>query len=305
MSSADKTNWIEVSFKVTDEQAESVAEILSRFAPQGVAIEKKIPESGFYASSMLKVYAFLLADKELIQTKRKIEEATWHLSQIQPISHPKDREIRDQDWMTSWKEYYQPISVGKQLLILPAWVKSIETDRILIRINPSMAFGTGVHPSTQLCLALTETNIHKGEPIIDIGCGSGILSISSILLGASHALAVDISPAAVRSTKENAALNQIVRKIETRKGSIREILSGQFSIWNAHLVIANILANTILKMLEQDLANAVVDNGVLILSGILDSQANDITLCAETHGLRLIEENKAGDWVALAFRKEQ
>ncbi|HEY60326.1 MAG TPA: 50S ribosomal protein L11 methyltransferase [Anaerolineae bacterium] len=290
---------------MTDEQAEAVAEILSRFAPQGVAIEKKLVESNSYTPDMLKVYAFLLVDKELIQTKRKIEEATWHLSQIQPISQPKYREIRDQDWMTSWKEYYQPISVGKQLLILPAWVKGIETDRIPILIDPSMAFGTGVHPSTQLCLALIETYTQKGKPIIDIGCGSGILSISSILLGASHALAVDISPAAVQSTKENATLNQIASKIETSKGSNWEILSGQFSICNAHLVIVNILANTISKMLEQDLANIVADNGVLILSGILDSQASDITLCAETHGLRLKKEKKSGEWVALAFQKEQ
>ena len=305
MSSADKPNWIEVSFLVHDEQAETVAEILSRFAPQGVAIEKYIPKHDPLPSDINKVYAFILADEHLAHTKQKIEEAVWHLSQIQLIPKPTYHEIYDRDWMTSWKKHYYPIPVGKKLLILPVWVKAKETNRTPIYINPSKAFGTGIHPSTQLCLTLMETYVMKDEVIIDIGCGSGILSISAILLGASHALAVDISAAAVKSTKENAVLNKVENKIEVEKGSLQEIINGQFSTRDAPLVIVNILAKTILQLLEQDLTKVLTENGILILSGILDSRASEITSCAETHNLRLLEEKKLSGWAALSFLKEE
>ena len=133
--------------------------------------------------------------------------------------------------MAAWKKHYHPIPIGKRLLILPAWI-DMDTGRGAspVRIDPSMAFGTGTHPTTQLCLELEETWVQPGEPVIDVGCGSGILSIAALKLGASRALAVDIDTAAIRSTRENGQANGVLEQIETGLGSVDEIRCGQFGL---------------------------------------------------------------------------
>jgi ribosomal protein L11 methyltransferase len=167
-----------------------------------------------------------------------------------------------------------------------------------------MAFGTGTHPTTQLILALLEIHFQPGFPLIDVGCGSGILSIAALKMGATHALAVDVDQQAVQSTLENAALNGIPgEQLETGKGSVEEILTGRFTLQSAPLVLVNILAPIILRLFDDGLANLVEDEGLLLLSGLLDHQETEVVAKAEAAGFTIINRRTDGDWVSLAAKK--
>lgn len=300
-------SWLEVSFCVDGELAEAVAEVLARFAQNGVVIESDTirpdPEGEGTPVGLVRVYGYLPVDAALEDTRQRLEEALWHLGQIQALSAPVYQTIENQDWMAAWKQHYNPIRVGQRLLILPPWLEPDAPQRLVVRIDPGMAFGTGTHPTTQLCLELMETYVQPGETLIDVGGGSGILSIAGILLGASHALAVDVDPMACRIAQENAALNRVADGIEIGLGSVLEIRQGQFSMDNAPLVIVNILAPVILRLFADGLRDLVAPGGVLLLSGILLEQLPQILPAAGQQGLQVLERRQMGDWVAVAFRR--
>ena len=199
--------WLEVSLVVDGELAEALADLLSRYVEGGVVVESGIKFASIddegQAGGPVRVFGYIPVDDKLEVVRQKLENGLWHLGQIQPLPLPQYRPIEDQDWMTSWKKHYHPIAVGKKILILPAWIEQEETDRVVVRIDPSMAFGTGTHPTTQLCLEMVEEYCMPGIDVIDVGCGSGILSIAAIKLGAKKALAVDIDPLSVKATREN------------------------------------------------------------------------------------------------------
>jgi ribosomal protein L11 methyltransferase len=292
---------------IDPELAEAVSELISQFASNGVVVESGVTyndaEDEGIPFGPARVYGYLAIDDKIEETRQRLEEGLWHLGQIRDLPEPTYRVIQDEDWMASWKDHYQPIPIGKKLLILPAWMKDPQEGRIAVKIDPSMAFGTGTHPSTQLCMELLEETVRPGQPVIDVGCGSGILSIGAVKLGASHALAVDIDNAAIRSTQENAQANGVLDKIETGIGSVTEILGEQFSIRQAPLVLANILAPTIIRLFEAGLADLVSKEGKLVLSGILDTQAQSVVEAAEAHGLKRIDQRQINDWVALVCEK--
>lgn len=304
----ERARWLEVSLTLDNELAEAVAEVLSRFVSNGVVVENDMiyndAEDRGTPVGSARVYGYLPVDEYLEEKRQRLEESLWHLSQIQDLPEPTFRTIVDENWMTSWKEHYHPIPVGERLLILPAWIEHQESDRLAVRIDPSMAFGTGMHPSTQLSMQMIECCIIPGKPMIDIGCGSGILSIAALHLGASHVLAVDTDYTAVRSTNENAENNGVLARLETGKGSVAEVLGGDYTIQEAPLVVANILAPVILRLLESGLAHLVTPSGTLVLSGILAEQIENVKSASERQGLSLSETRQMGDWVALAFQRE-
>jgi ribosomal protein L11 methyltransferase len=297
----DKHTWLEVSFILPGEQAEVVAEILNRYAHQGVVIERDLQA---HDKNQMKVFAYLLEDDTLEHNKGEIEKAIFYLDKILPVPAPTYRQIRDQDWMASWRQFYKPVEIGQRLIIIPAWFDKKENNsRIPIRINPGMAFGTGTHPTTQLSLELLEKYVQPGEVMIDVGCGSGILSVAGILLGASHSIAVDISQAAVLSTNENTALNGVQDKVEVGQASVREIHTGKFSAQNAPLVVANILLKVLEELFDLGLGDLVSAEGYLIISGILVDQVEAIEKKARTNGFIRIDRIVQADWAAIAFRK--
>ncbi len=299
--------WLEVSLTVDGELAEAVAEVLDRFASGGVVVESNVKyrnaEDEGTPEGPVKVYGFLDADDTLESKRRQLEEALWHLHTIRELPQPVYREIADQNWMSAWKEHYRPIEIGKRLLILPAWIEQKDPARVAVKIDPSMAFGTGTHPSTQLCLALLEDHVQAGQDVIDIGCGSGILSIAALKLGARHALAVDIDADSVTATLEASAYNQVAENIEAGRGSVTEILHGDFSIRQAPVVLANILAPILIRLFDAGMAETITDGGVIILAGILAEQGQSVREAAEAKGLQYIEERHSGDWVALVMKR--
>jgi ribosomal protein L11 methyltransferase len=300
--------WVEVSLTVSAEQAEAVAEVLNRTIPNGVVVEQKVlqknPDEDYRVESNARVFGYLLADGTLEEKKKQLEVALWHLGQIQPLPAATYQPIQDEDWMAAWKKHYQPILIGKKLVIVPAWIKKEFPGRLPIRINPGMAFGTGTHPSTQLCLQLLEEALQPAQSVIDVGCGSGILSLAALKLGAGFVLGVDIDPAAVLSSVENAANNLIGSKMEIGLGSVAEIHTNQFRIKNAPVVVVNILASIITHLFEDGLADLVESGGKLILAGILEPQAQEVIKIADEKGLVLEKTITSSDWTALLFKKQ-
>jgi len=309
------TSWLEVSLTVTGELAEAVADVLARFAPNGVTTEQGV---GFFhdedegtPTGPIVVRAYLPADDRLEETRHKIEESLFYLGMIQPLPAPVYQPIADQNWMEAWKEHYQPIPIGKKLIIVPAWLDSPDAKRIPIKIDPGMAFGTGTHPTTQLCLELIEeffdqtlTANRQSLTAIDVGCGSGILSVAALKLGADFALGVDIDETSVKASRENADANGIAaERFDIGLGSVTEVLAGNFRVKNAPLVVANILAPIILRLFGLGLADLVAPGGVLILSGILAEQAESVVTAAQAKGLELVEQKQMGDWVALMCQR--
>ncbi len=300
-------HWLEISMTVDPELAEAVSELLSRFVSNGVVVESGVTyndaEDEGTPFGPVRVYGYLAVDERLEETRQRLEEGLWHLGQIQPLPEPSYRTIQDEDWMASWKQHYHPIQIGKRLLILPAWIADPNQGRIAVKIDPSMAFGTGTHPTTQLCMELLEDTVQPGRPAIDVGCGSGILSIGAVKLGAAPVLAVDIDNSAIRSTKENAQANGVLDKIETGLGSVREISEGKFSIRAAPLVLANILAPVIIRLFDDGLDTLLETGGKIVLSGILAEQAPGVVEAAEKKGLKKTEMRQIGDWVAIVMEK--
>ncbi len=295
---------MEVTLECSGELAEAVAEVFARYCPEGVVLDNvtryDAEKHEHIPTGMMRVAAYLPQDDELESKKRSLEEALWYMGRIVPLPAPEFISIEDQDWMTVWKQNYQPLRVGKSWLILPAWLELPEGEtRRVVRIDPAMAFGTGTHPSTQLCLLAIEDTIRPGQPVIDLGCGSGILSIAALKAGASQALAVDIDEQAVSATHANARINAIDEKVEAVQGSLADILTGKYSLQQAPLVLANILAPVLIRLFDEGLADLIAPGGKLVLAGILENQAEDVLAAARAHGLNLIAKYQQEDWVGL------
>jgi ribosomal protein L11 methyltransferase len=217
--------------------------------------------------------------------------------------------------MEAWKARYQPIPIGKKLIIVPVWMDSPDPKRTSIRIDPGMAFGTGTHPTTQLCLELLETlfdgqativnpPIVNRKSVIDVGCGSGILSVAALKLGADVALGVDIDEASVKNSRENADNNSIpAEKFLIGLGSVTEVKNGNFAFSQAPVVLANILAPILIRLFDAGMADLIAPGGAIVLSGILEHQANDVVAAGEKYGLKLVDKRQMNDWVALLMRR--
>jgi ribosomal protein L11 methyltransferase len=316
-------NWLEVSLTVNGELAEAVADVLARFAYSGVMMEQGVKymdeEDAGTPTGPITVRAYLEINDQIEETRQKLEESLYYLGRIQPLPAVSYKEIANQNWMEAWKQHYKPILIGERLVIVPAWMDSPDPKRIAIKIDPGMAFGTGTHPTTQLCLELMEKyfdeeTMDRGplaksvyrlrSTVIDIGCGSGILSIAALKLGAKSALGVDIDAGSIVNARENADTNQIGEELILEVGSVQEILDGKFAFRKAPLVLANILAPVIVRLFDAGLADLMEESGVIVLSGILEEQAQSVIEAAQAKDLRMNERKQIGDWVALTMNRQ-
>lgn len=299
-----EAQWLELSLVVDGELAEAVTEVLSRYAPGGVAVEstgiRDEAEGEGVPEGPLRVAAYLPVDGNLSEARRQIEVALGHLSAIRPLPPLRTRWIREADWAEQWKAHYRPVTVGDRLVIVPAWMDNPLPQRIPLFLDPGMAFGTGMHPTTQMCLAEVERLVRPGMPVLDIGCGSGILSIAALKLGAAMAVGVDTDPEAVRAAQANAARNGVGERFVAFPGSVAEVLAGKGPVTQAPLVLANILAGVLVRLLrEERLAETVSPGGHLVLSGILEGQEAEVYQAARAVGLTLARRRQVEDWVTL------
>ncbi len=308
-------SWLEIQLIISGEMAEPVATALEPFAHQGVIIEPAEPirDPNFHPEVKdvphplqgdVRVRAFVPFDEHLEQTKSDVERALWPLGMIARdaglhLPAPTYTPITETNWVDLWKQHYKPLRVGEKLMIVPAWeAPDLEDGDIPILIEPGQAFGTGTHPSTQLCLGALEKYLHAGDTVADIGCGSGILAIAAAKLGAGEIFACDIEPESVEATAENGARNGVVEAIEVAEGSLEIVLDRK----PYDVVVVNILAKIIIGMFAGGLAKTVKPDGTLLLAGILAEQAGMVAEAFEAQGMQLIETIPSGDWVGLVVR---
>jgi ribosomal protein L11 methyltransferase len=257
-------------------------------------VEQRGPAADPAAAPRLQVKTFLPASD--VSTRQALQEGLWHLSQLYPIPEASVRELSHANWAEAWKEHFKPLAVGQRLQVVPVWSEAPASERLSIRLEPGMAFGTGLHPSTRLCLMALEERVTPGGSVLDVGSGSGILSIAAAALGARSVTAMDIDPAAVEATRANARLNGFDRRIVVLQADVAELSSaGQ---WDA--VVANLLAGVITRH-ASNLAASVAPGGWLMASGVLADQAEEVEAALEKQGLEPRERRTEGDWALVSL----
>ena len=311
-------NWLEVSVNTHSESVEVVSSILIELGSKGVSIEDpqdyyqltdeqlewlKVQQKDLYETDTVIVKGYFQPsqwskDSDVL-LHEKLEEIKVYGLQTGPLS-VQVKEVGEEDWANAWKQYYFPVRVTRFLTVVPSWVdyEKEQDDELLIELDPGLAFGTGTHPTTQLSLTALEQTIRGNECVLDVGTGSGVLSIASKLLGASKVTAFDIDEMATRVAKENIALNPTIGEIEVYENNLLVGVNQK-----SDLIVANILAEILLQMPEDAYRN-LNDDGSLILSGIIESKANEVKEAYEKAGFTLVERMTMREWNCFIMKKD-
>ena len=282
--------WIEIAVPAHAEAVEAVSEILTRVGYNGIAIEEPIEPSPD-AEHLVKAY--LIHDSAARGRLRRVREALGHLQAfgLGPIGAVRLRRVEDEDWLESWKAAFAPLRIGR-FLIRPTWSDADPGDAIVLELDPGMAFGTGLHPTTQQCLRALSTLDVFGKTVADIGTGSAILAIAAAKRGAAAVIAVDIDEVSMRAATENVARNAVT--VTVARGSAADV-PGTYD-----LVLANIVA-PVLQQLAPDLARRTGPGGRLVTAGIIAAAEAETTAVFAAHGLRPSGREQDGDWVSVVF----
>ena len=306
------SEWTEVRITIDSENVDKAGDIASMVVPYGIYIEDYTD----LEQQAWEIAHIDLIDEELLKKDRS--KAIVHVY-ISPEESPAEaaaflserysaegirNEIdliacRNEDWENNWKQYFHPMPVGEKLLIQPLWRDEAESgDRKMLKIEPGLAFGTGSHDTTRLCLETLEKHISDGKTVLDIGCGSGILSIASLLLGAKSAVGVDIDPLAVKTARENGELNGFTEpKFKVFEGNLVDKVSGKFDV-----VVANIVADVIILFCE-DAGKFMNSDSVFITSGIIDTRESDVLTAFDKYGFEVQERYAQGGWLCFVVKK--
>ena len=302
-------NWTEITVKIPTEYTDIAAAIANMTVPYGIYIE----DYSDLEAKAEEIAHIDLIDEELINKDRT--EALIHIyisecdNAAEALAFLKERltaenipfscgaeGVNDADWSENWKKYFHATEIGDKLAIVPSWEEyDNKENRKILHIDPGAAFGTGTHATTSLCLSMLENYVAEGSKMLDIGCGSGILSIASVLLGAETAVGVDIDAQSVKTAKENAELNNLSGKTEYIVGDLADKISGKYNV-----VCANIVADVVIRLLV-DVRTFMEENAVLLVSGIIDTRENDVLAAAEKHGFKVKEKQYKDNWCAFAL----
>lgn len=307
MRNAGSAAWLELAVDADVEAVEAVSEILGRVAPGGVSVEAafELVDEGLGARidpcrpAIVRAYLPARDRTGLDRAVTSVTEALGHLQAfgLRPIGDLRTRLVDEADWAEAWKAHFPVLRTGRRVVVRPTWRRHRrEPDDVVVALDPGMAFGTGLHPTTRLCLAAIETLADRGRldgaRVLDVGCGSGILAIAAVKLGAASAYGLDTDPIAIEATLANARRNAVVRRVRARTGSLP---SGQPAF---HVVLANLIAG-VLVGLAPGLHAELLDGGTVLASGIfVDREAEVRTAFAEA-GLEVRDRTAEGEWVAL------
>ncbi|MDA8429644.1 MAG: 50S ribosomal protein L11 methyltransferase [Geobacteraceae bacterium] len=303
--------WVEISCSVPAELADIVAEHLTSLSGNGVCIENlnvdafshsEIPES-----ATVHIKSYFDSTEDSAARLKEIETYLAELALRQPglsLPPPELSSVTSEDWSTSWKVNFKPLRIGRRLLIVPSWEEpQPHPDDIVLRLDPGMAFGTGGHETTRLCLELLEQIMDNmptllSPAVLDLGTGSGILAMAAVQLGAARVCAVDIDPLAVEVARENLAINGLSEQVECSTTPL-ESLNGCFDV-----ILANILAEELVR-LAPSLSERLAPGGSLVLSGILAEKEGLVRNGFSSQPLEYLETLHEGEWVALHYRRDQ
>lgn len=289
-------NWKEVIVEINNQAVEAVSSIMNELGSNGVLLNEQDKRS--------RISAYYPDDNKFFQLITELKErvnalAGFDLDTGNILIEVKD--LENEDWASSWQEHFKPLKIGRKFLVCPAWETIEEPGRIIIRIDPGMAFGVGSHESTRLCLEFLEEYIDPDdspETMLDIGTGTGILAIAAALLGVDKISAIDIDPYAVEASKNNIRLNSVEDKIKVIKGDMTKDLSGKFSI-----ITANLLPDLIIKLLPA-VPSLMSDHTYFIISGIILDKRDIIINKLKDFNLKPIDEKILNDWVGLLAVRE-
>ncbi len=303
--------WLELAVEADQEAVEAVSEILARVAAGGTSVEAPfVTEAEGLAArvdptrpAVVRGYVPARDEATVRAAVATVEAALGHLRafELRPIGELRTRLVHEADWASAWKAHFPVLRVGRRLVIRPTWRRHRRRPGdVVLALDPGMAFGTGLHPTTRLCLRALEdladaAVLRPRARVLDLGSGSGILSIAAAKLGAASVLALDVDPIAVEATAANARRNRLAARIEARRGSLP---SGAAPF---DLVLANLVAS-ILVELAPSLAAELAPEGRLVASGIVDERAAEVEAAFVAAGLAVVERLKDGDWIAFVAR---
>ena len=304
-------HWLELTVWAHPEAVESVSELLSRYTPGGIAIEEPIElidegqEYRVLTGQPVQVHAYLPIDGQEQELQQRVAEGLWHLSSLGPqfVGDLQTRIVNEEDWANAWKDYYHVTHIGQRLVIRPSWRPyTPRQHEVVLELDPGMAFGTGLHPTTRMCLEQIEQRTRAATRVLDVGTGSGVLALAALKLGAASAYCIDNSSVAVESATANAAVNGLSERMTVTLGILDEAeatrLAGQYD-----LVLANIIARVIGSIAPQ-LAQVLAPGGLLIASGIIEERRHEAEQPLLAAGLRLVDQVMIDDWVTLVMGKE-
>jgi ribosomal protein L11 methyltransferase len=294
--------WLELSVEADAEAIEAVSEILGRVS-DGTAVHPtrllRDPDDELIArddpTAPYRVIAHVPDGPEAASRADRTERALWHLQAfgLRPVGPLQVRAVDDVDWADAWKEHYVPQRIGR-IVIVPSWTDEQPRDgEVALTLDPGMAFGTGLHPTTRACLQLLQEVAPMPGPVLDVGCGSGILALAALRLGASRATGIDTDPLAVEAAHANAVRNGLDDRFEARLGTLPAIGDERYP-----LVLANLVA-AVLVELAPALAAHLAPGGRLVASGIIKPRALEVAAAMDAAGLAVAERRGDGDWISL------
>lgn len=309
--------WTEVSIHTTNEAVEAVSNILHEAGASGVVIEDSVDFDKERADQFGEIYALKQEDfpTQGVIVKAYLPESSFIAETVEgirlSIEALKDfnidvgnntvtmSEVNEEDWATAWKQYYHPVKISNRFTVVPTWedYTPVATDELIIELDPGMAFGTGTHPTTVMCLQALEKVVNEGDDVVDVGTGSGVLSIGAALLGAKAVHALDLDEVAVRSARENIALNKVDHVVDVHHGNLLDTVKAP-----ADVVVANILAEIIMTFTD-DAYSIVKEGGVFVTSGIIGAKRDDVKAALQASGFTIEEVLEMEDWVAIIARK--
>lgn len=305
-------NWTEITVSVPLEFTEAASAIANMTVPYGIYIE----DYSDLETAALEIAHINLIDEELIKRDRNNSIIHIYISECdnaaESLEFLKERlsaegipykteavGVDDSDWNENWKKYFHTIEIGEKLAVVPSWEDYKNPDkRTVLNIDPGAAFGTGTHATTSLCLEMLQNKVSSNTKMLDIGCGSGILALASVLLGAENAIGVDIDAQSVKTAAENAIINGINDKVEFIVGDLAGKIGGKYD-----LICANIVADVIIRLLP-DVSRFMTDNATLIVSGIIDIRKEDVLLAVKENGFTVAEEHYKDNWCAFALERK-
>lgn len=310
--------WNEICVHTTNEAVEAICNILHEAGASGVVIEDPLeltkerenwfgeiielnpndyPEEGVIIKAYVPINNFI--GETIDSIKKEISDLVKYNIDI-GRNHVSTTEVKEEDWETAWKQYYHPAKISKRFTIVPTWenYQKVASDELIIELDPGMAFGTGTHPTTVMSIQALEKTVKAGDTVVDVGTGSGVLSIAAALLNTKSITALDLDEVAVESAKENIRLNHLEEKVVVRKG---DLLTG-LSVNNIDVVVANILADIIIR-LTKDAASIVRKGGYFITSGIIQPKKQEVKMALNQAGFEIVETLVMEDWVTFITTK--